>query len=541
MLAALSAAAYAQPTYTVTVTVQGLPPGFLTKIFVDGAPNGTMAGGDSRTYTFQISSTFHTITVDFYVPNSVGQNGTRFYNKDTSWSFNSPGTRTFTYVTQYYLTVESSYSIVSGNGWYDAGQTAQAAVKDPQVDEGQGTREVFAGWSGDASGTGLTSNPILMNSPKRAVATWKTQFLLTIQSDPPSVGGFAGEGWYDAGSQASFSAPQIVPADQTSRLKFAFWSGSFSGSSPTGTTMMDRPKVVIAHYIAQYLLEVQYDPQSLQERYNETHAGWYDADSYVQLGPVPPTIQVSTVEQLRFVGWVVEGVPSSDLSVTVHMDKAHKIILRYTTQFYIEVRSQYGDATGAGWYDEGTTATITVASTSGTWPVAYTLTDWRVDPPTGVLIQKGDSWTILVDRPYVIEAVWSVDYVPLIWLFGGGALVIGAIAAGIAFGLRRGIFKSGGFRPKTKPAPRTIQARRCTNCGASISEGSGFCHKCGAPAPVTTPTARVRTANVEDRVYEYIVKHEGVISLSKAAKELDISVEKLKEITEKLKRDGRLA
>jgi predicted transcriptional regulator of viral defense system len=62
-----------------------------------------------------------------------------------------------------------------------------------------------------------------------------------------------------------------------------------------------------------------------------------------------------------------------------------------------------------------------------------------------------------------------------------------------------------------------------------------FCEKCGAP------TIAVRPPSLDDKVYDYIVKHEGVISLSAASAELGISVEMLKEITERLKKQGRLA
>lgn len=47
--------------------------------------------------------------------------------------------------------------------------------------------------------------------------------------------------------------------------------------------------------------------------------------------------------------------------------------------------------------------------------------------------------------------------------------------------------------------------------------------------------------SVEDRVYDYIIQHEGIISLSKAASYLGITVEQVKESAEKLKTEGRLA
>ena len=46
---------------------------------------------------------------------------------------------------------------------------------------------------------------------------------------------------------------------------------------------------------------------------------------------------------------------------------------------------------------------------------------------------------------------------------------------------------------------------------------------------------------LDDKVYDYIVKHEGVISLSTASAELGIPIEELKTITSRLKNQGRLA
>lgn len=48
-------------------------------------------------------------------------------------------------------------------------------------------------------------------------------------------------------------------------------------------------------------------------------------------------------------------------------------------------------------------------------------------------------------------------------------------------------------------------------------------------------------SSIEDKIYDYIVKNEGVISLSKASKELGISVDELNKATENLKKKGRLA
>jgi hypothetical protein len=537
LVALLVSIVNAQANYTVAVTAQGLPSDVTVNVYVDGAPNGTLTGGQTRYFVFTNSSTMHIITVDFYVPNSNGVNGVRYHESDTSWGFNSPGSHVFNYTTQYYLTVQSSFSTVQGQGWYDSGTTAQATLKDSQVDQGPGTREVFDGWSGDASGSELTSNSITMNAPKTAIASWKTQFSLDITSDPPSVENLVGSGWYDANSQANFSAPVVIPANQDSRLSFTTWSGAYSGQSPTGSVIMDRPKVVTAHYIAQYLLTVEYDPPSIQKVYNDTRAGWYDANQNVQIGPAPTAISLSSVERIRFVGWTFNGTKYSDVSITITMDKPHKVVLSYATQYYVEVVSSYGSVSGSGWYDRDGTATITASSTSGTWPLAYTLTGWTVNPPTGKLTKSDGSWTLTVDRPYSVEAQWSVDYFPLLTLIGGIAVVaVFAAVAGVAY--KRGALTR--RRPVRGPAEMRPSApgRMCTKCGNRMPAGAVFCARCGTPVETATPV--IQPAPLEDKVYDYIVKHEGVISLSKASSDLGITVEILKEITEKLKKEGRL-
>jgi hypothetical protein len=524
----------AQTGYTVTVMVQGLPPELTTNVYLDYLPNGTMSGGQSRSFTFPTAIVSHTIAVDMYVPNSAGSHGTRYYEKDTSWVFGAAGSHTFSYTAQYYLTVSTNYGVAKGQGWYDSGSSVQAVLNAAEIEESPGINHVFTGWGADASGTELTSNSILMDGPKNATANWKTQFLLTIRSDPQNVSNLVGSGWYDAGSQAHFSAPSISPANADSRLRFDHWAGAYSGQSPSGTVTMDRPKVVEAHYLAQYLLTIHYEPASIPHSYNET--SWHDASTDVSLGPVPPLYELSSVERLRFVSWLENGKQLSGASVEVHMSEPHEFTLSYVTQYYVEVRTSFGTASGSGWYDKGSTAQITIAATTGYWPVTYTLSGWRVTPSTGSLVYENGSWTLTVDRPYVVEAIWNFDIIPIITLVVATIFAVVAVVS-IAVAYRRGMLTRGQSRlrprgPKAAPRGKTLI---CSSCGNRMAKGATFCEKCG------TPVATIPGATVEDRVYDYIVRHDGVISMSKASQDLGIPVEQLKQTTESLKKKGRLA
>jgi len=527
--------ARAQSNYAISITIAGLPTTISTNVYVDGSFNTTMSGGQTSSFAFTTSDIAHVITVDSYTPSSIGANGTRYFVQEASWSFNADGNHIFTYTAQYYLTVQTSYSASTGQGWYGSGATVQATVQDREINESQGTRQVFTGWSGDASGTDTASNNILMTGPKIAIANWKTQFHLTVESDPPNVSSLVGSGWYDSGNQAAFSANAVVAASDNTRLKFDHWSGDYTNQSSAGHILMDRPQTVKANYLAQYLLVVQYDPASIPTKYNESHAGWYDANSNVQLGPAPSTLDLSSVERLRFIGWVDNSSSFPTPSYTVAIDQPRTITLSYKTQYYVDVRSSQGSVSGSGWYDRGSSAKIAVTAGSQTWPISYTLAGWRLDPPTGTLTKTDDSWNLTVGGPYVVEAEWSFDYFPLVTILGAGGLAAG-LAAGIVLAYRRGVFNRGGprFSPPWGAPPVAAAMQVCSVCGNRVPSGA-FCEKCGAPLE------ELAVSSLDDKVYDYIVKHEGVISLSAASTELGIPVDELKEIAERLKNQGRLA
>lgn len=263
--------------------------------------------------------------------------------------------------------------------------------------------------------------------------------------------------------------------------------------------------------------------------------GWYDGNSSVQLGPAPSIINLSTVERLRFTGWSDNGSVSKNLAYSVLVTRPVNVTLSYTTQYYVDVSSTYGPVTGSGWYDRGATATITSPTSSGTWPVSYRLTGWSVDPPTEILNNTGTSWTLTVNGPYVVQAEWGVDYLPLILLFGGSAVAFTAVAVTAVVVYRRSKHNGRLAAPQKTSQVLSVSMVICKSCGSNVPSGAEFCEKCGAPvAAVIQPSA-------DNKVYDYIVKHDGVISLTEASTDLGISVEQLKQITERLKRDGRLS
>jgi len=189
------------------------------------------------------------------------------YTKSEAIHMDGPKIAIAEWKTQYYLSVVSPYDTPGGMGWYDAGDTAYATLAYGTEDLASGKRAVFTGWTGDASGKGLTSNAITMNGPKTAIALWVIQWYLDVDVAPPEAGTVPGEGWYNNCTTVTLTAPEYLP-NATGvggvRYKFSYWD--VDGTPVDGNPInvhMDAPHVATAHYTPQYYLTVKTDPAGL--------------------------------------------------------------------------------------------------------------------------------------------------------------------------------------------------------------------------------------------------------------------------------------
>jgi hypothetical protein len=150
-----------------------------------------------------------------------------------TFTINANSTITWNWKTQYYLTVNSAYDTPGGAGWYDSGSIAYAALSSGTVGGGSGVQYVFTGWSGDASGSGLTSNAITMNAAKTATANWKTQYYFTVTSAYDSAS--PSSGWFDSGTSITENVTSPVSGASGTQYVCTGWSG-FGSVPSSGTT-----------------------------------------------------------------------------------------------------------------------------------------------------------------------------------------------------------------------------------------------------------------------------------------------------------------
>jgi len=235
-------------TYDVSVSLSGLPAQYSAALHVDGQSQGTVQGSAPQPLAFPIGTT-HTVTVDQYV---AGANGVRYYCAQNSWSVSAAGSNTFSYQTQYQLSVSvnpSGVTQVSGGGWFNSGDTAQTSQAPQTVPGAAGMQYAFQNWVVDGVAENGKEITVTMNGPHTATAQYKTQYLLTVNS-PNGLGNPQGGGYYDSGSTAQFSVTS--PVGYLIQQVFVQWQGDFTGTSPQGSITMGGPKTINAVWATSY-------------------------------------------------------------------------------------------------------------------------------------------------------------------------------------------------------------------------------------------------------------------------------------------------
>jgi hypothetical protein len=160
----------------------------------------------------------------------------------------SSGTVTGNYKTQYYLTVTSAYGTPTPtSGWFDSGSSITASTSSP-VSGPTGTQYVCTGWTGTGnvpSSGSSTSVAFTITQPSTLVWNWKTQYYLTVKTDPIGLVTIMGEGWYDTAASVTLTAPSVPT------YNFVNWDvdGTSKGNGVNPITQtMNAPHTATAQY-----------------------------------------------------------------------------------------------------------------------------------------------------------------------------------------------------------------------------------------------------------------------------------------------------
>ncbi|MGD9118870.1 MAG: peptidase C14, partial [Dehalococcoidia bacterium] len=154
--------------------------------------------------------------------------------------------------------------------------------------------------------------------------------------------------------------------------------------------------------------------------------GWYDEDS-------DATISIESIQEpsvrRNFTGWSGDYTGNEE-TVSFVMGSPKTVKANWQSEYLLTIESAYGEPGGAGWYDEGSTTTISVRESVGVL-VRHLFTGWSGDVTSGA-----PTAMLVVDSPVKVTAEWRTDYTYLILLIVGVVVIIGILATTIIM-LRR--------------------------------------------------------------------------------------------------------
>lgn len=174
-----------------------------------------------------------------------------------SFIVTGPSTLSANYKTQFFLNVTSLYSTTVGTGWYDYGSTAYATIDSSLINTTSDIRYLFTGWSEHATGSNLTSIPILMDAPKDATALWKKQFLVIFDQ----IGLPSDHNMSIMVNSTNYNIPFQFWIDDGTNLSFVYpnsyengFGAYYSLEDPLNQSSIgvDSPLTVIAKYSIEY-------------------------------------------------------------------------------------------------------------------------------------------------------------------------------------------------------------------------------------------------------------------------------------------------
>jgi len=196
------------------------------------------------------------------------------------------------------------------------------------------------------------------------IAIYKTQHFLKPLSE---IGIVIGGGWHDEGSSVSFELESDVVLDKKddyTRYVFGSWNLGDYLNLPTNIIDVEEPVTVKANWDTQYRLELL----SNTPEYNLLGTGWYDTGKHVALIAEESLESPSSNIRYVFEKWVSKGpnpviIPNAhQAATTITMTEPFVIEAHYKKSYLVNVWTPYGTAIGSGFYEEGTTAEISISN-----------------------------------------------------------------------------------------------------------------------------------------------------------------------------------
>jgi hypothetical protein len=352
-------------------------------------------------------------------------------------------TVTANYMTQYSITFDQSgvgsdftgtVVTVDGTGygvsgglpavfWWDANSVHSFAYESPLVVDPSAEQYVWVNTTGLST---VQGDSITVTAPGTITGNYKTQYYLTLATDPSGVNSPSGAGWYDVGTNATISTNAFVDiVSGSSRYRFNGWTtGNMveiadATRSPT-SVLMNEAKTVTADYIVQYNVTFSqsgvgsdftgpiFVVDGINYYYGSSPSFWWDSGSPHTFAYQSPLVVTAYSEQYN---WTSTTGLSTSQTGSIIVSNSGSVTGNYETQYYLTVNSLYDSPNPLSqWFDNGTSITANVSPTATGAPgVRQACTGW-IGTGSAPASGSGTSFSFIISQPSSITWNWQVQY-----------------------------------------------------------------------------------------------------------------------------------
>ncbi len=139
-------------------------------------------------------------------------------------------------------------------------------------------------------------------------------------------------------------------------------------------------------------------------------SGWYGKGSSVTLS-TPKTADISQGIRDVFDSWNIGGSSTRDSTVNVVIESSTQAKAEYHKEYYLQVKSDFGNPSGSGWYKEGTAVSIRIERELPLPGLMGVLGGRRIfEGWVGSVTSINNVADVIVDSPKTVSGNWREDY-----------------------------------------------------------------------------------------------------------------------------------
>jgi hypothetical protein len=293
-------------------------------------------------------------------------------------------TVTANYVVQYYVTLSQSgvgvdftgtvvvidgvdckVTNLSASFWWDASSVHTFAYQSPLVVTANAMQYIWTGTTGLST---LQGDSITVSTAGSVTGNYRTQYYLTVTTNPAGITTIPSAGWYGASSTATLTAPAVTG------YQFNYWDvdGTPQGiGNYTIKVNMNGPHNATAHYtqVVTYTLAI-----------TATTGGTTNpAGTCTYSGGTTANVTATPNAGYRFDHWVLDGSNAgSTSSISVLMDENHSLQAVFAETHTLAISVSQGGTTNPapGTYTYQTPTDVSVTATPY---VGYRFDHWVYD------------------------------------------------------------------------------------------------------------------------------------------------------------------